>query len=182
MGDNNDQQTVGKFYTAARRFKQVLGSLPDGTKIPGGPYTYGQIGLLAGVLIFGWITRGIWGNGNAIGDFIILLAVAVGATILAGKLPGSRRKATGLIGSIWALIFHPGAGGHYKGRPLKLSVRAQRLQREAIAREKLEAKALAKSAGHEEQPGEDHVHYTNFGSSLNRIAADHGINHSEGND
>lgn len=179
---NEDQQTIGRFYTAARRFKQVLGSLPDGTKIPGGPYTYGQVGILAGVLIVGWITRGIWGSGSVIGDFIILLAVAVGATILAGKLPGSRRKATGIMGSIWALLFHAGPGGHYKGRPLKLSIKAQRLQRKALAREKAEKRALAKPALQAEEPDEEREHHTNFGSSLQRIMADHGILNSEGND
>lgn len=182
MGDSKDQQTVGRFYTAARRFKQVLGSLPDGTKIPGGPYTYGQVGLLVGILFLGWITRGIWGSGGAIGDFVMLLAVAVGATILAGKLPGSRRKATGLIGSIWKLLFHPGAGGFYRGRPMRLSTKAQRVQRESIARVKAEKKVSNLTAPIGEQPVEEQPHYTNFGSSLNRILVDHGIKNSEGND
>ena len=35
--EKQTETEVGRFYTSARFFKQVFGSLPDGTKIPGGP-------------------------------------------------------------------------------------------------------------------------------------------------
>ena len=32
-----------KWYTRARKFPQLIGRTPDGTRIPGGPYTYTQV-------------------------------------------------------------------------------------------------------------------------------------------
>ena len=113
---DDDRFMTGRFYTSARRFKQVLGSLPDGTKIPGGPYTYTQIGVMLGTLVLGWLTRGVWGSGSAIGDLIILIAIAVGAGFVVAKLPTSRRSPLRLLGSTFALLTHPGPGGRWDRR------------------------------------------------------------------
>ena len=143
---NDDRLMTGRFYTSARRFKQVLGSLPDGTKIPGGPYTYTQIGVMVGTLIAGWITRGVWGSGSAVGDLVLLVAIAVGAGFIVGKMPASRRSPLRLLGSIFALLSHPGPGGRWRGRPLKLSRKAQKLQREQKNAAKAAARAAKKKA------------------------------------
>lgn len=132
--EKQTETVVGRFYTSARFFKQVFGSLPDGTKIPGGPYTYTQVGTMLGIIIGGWILRGVWTIGSGIGDIVLLLAVAVGAGYLIAQLPHSRRNPLKLFGSAIALLTHPGPGGRWKGKPLRLSFKAQRIQRQAKKR------------------------------------------------
>lgn len=132
--EKNNPEEFGRFYTSARFFKQVLGSLPDGTKIPGGPYTHTQIGTMLGIIVGGWILRGFWTTGSGFGDIFMLLAVAVGVGYLIAQLPASRRNPLKLVGSAITLLTHPGPGGRWKGKPLRFSVKAQRIQREAKKR------------------------------------------------
>lgn len=176
MEDNQKEPlTTGRFYTSARRIKQVLGSLPDGTKIPGGPYTYTQIGVMIALLVLGWITRGLWGSGSTIGDLIVLLVVSFGAGFVAGKLPQSRRNPIRLLGSAFTLITHPGPGGHWRGRPLRLKLKAQRIQRQAMARDKTKSVAKNGPMIKVDSSSEQEIQQKfepNFGSSLNRVLAD----------
>lgn len=174
--NTDDGQMTGRFYTSARRFKQVLGSLPDGTKIPGGPYTYTQIGVMLATFVLGWLTRGIWGTDSAIGDLIILIAVAFGLGFIISRMPQSRRNPLKLLASTIALFTHPGAGGRWRGRPMKLNTKAQRTQREAQKRAKAEGRAQKKPAEPVKNvPVEAPPAPVAFGSSLNRLAADYGL-------
>lgn len=174
--DPNDGQMTGRFYTSARRFKQVLGSLPDGTKIPGGPYTYTQVGVMLVTVVIGWLTRGLWGSGSTIGDLVILITVAVGLGFIIARLPQSRRNPLRLLGSVIVLWTHPGAGGRWRGRPVKLSAKAQRTQRAVQKRTKAEVRAKQKTAEPVENvPPETPPAVIAFGSSLNRLGADYGL-------
>lgn len=176
----NDHQMIGRFYTSARRFKQVLGSLPDGTKIPGGPYTYSQIGLMVGTVVLGWLTRGVWGTNSAIGDLIILLTVAVGIGFLIGKMPHSRRNPLKILGSILVVLTHPGPGGTWRGRPLKLSMRAQKIQRDTKQAEKAQSEAKNQTPESERRSGpESSAANAGYGSSLNRLLIDNGLLNTE---
>lgn len=176
----NSTQMTGRFYTSARRFKQVLGSLPDGTKIPGGPYTYSQIGIMLAVLAGGWMIRGLWGTSSAIGDIIILLTVAVALGYLVGKLPPSRRNPLKVMGSCLALLTHPGAGGKWRGRGMKLNPKAQKIQRQAkqATREANRERSRRKPTATSTAP-ENFDEPAGYGSSLNRLMADHGLLHTE---
>lgn len=182
---NDDRVMTGRFYTSARRFKQVLGSLPDGTKIPGGPYTYTQIGVMLGTLIAGWLTRGVWGSGSAVGDLIILIVISVGLGFIVAKMPASRRSPLRVLGSIFALLTHPGPGGHWKGQSLKLSRKAQKVQREQKNTAKAAARAEKKGKKAPEEPTPEPssapapVMPAGYGSSLNRLLADHGLLETE---
>lgn len=183
---NNDRVTTGRFFTSARRFKQVLGSLPDGTKIPGGPYTYTQIGVMLGTLATAWITRGVWGSGSAIGDLITSVALAVGVGFLIAKLPGSRRSPLRLLGSSVGLLTHPGPGGRYEGRPLKLSRTAQKIQREQKNAAKSAAKTKKKGTDASGESISDQPQRTSTlpagqGTSLDRLLAKHGLLEDERN-
>ncbi|MGP9587202.1 hypothetical protein ACT3TB_16255 [Micrococcaceae sp. AOP34-BR2-30] len=172
---------IGRFYTSARRFKQVLGSLPDGTKIPGGPYTYAQVGVMIAVLILGWLTRGVWGSGSAVGDLLLIIVIAVGAGFIIAKMPPSRRSPLRVLGSIIALLAHPGPGGRWKGKGLKLSLKAQRIQREQKSVVKTLARAAKKGNESHEKPALEAVSPppelspAGYGSSLNRLLAAHGL-------
>lgn len=157
---------VGRFYTSARFFKQVLGSLPDGTKIPGGPYTYSQMGTMLGVAIVGWMVRDIWSIGSVIADFLVLIVVAVGAGYGIGQMPSSRRNPLRLLGSALALVTHPGPGGRWRGRPLRLTRKAQNIQRET----KKTAKAAAsKEASETPEAPQEPPAELRYGSSLHRL-------------
>lgn len=183
MAENTDQERhiTGHFFTSARRFKQVLGSLPDGTRIPGGPYTYSQVGVALGVVILGWLTRGLWGTASGIGDLLILVIIGIGSAVLIGRLPQGRRSPLRLAGSMFALLTHPGPGGRWKGRPLKLSPTAQRIRR----KQKTAAKKAARTATRTKKKitpppeappqKETPVMPAGYGSSLNRLLADHGL-------
>lgn len=176
--EDKGQRITARFYTSARRFKQVLGSLPDGTKIPGGPYTYTQFGVMFAVLACAWLTRGIWGGESAIRDLILSLIVAYGMGVLVGKLPSSRRGPLQLAGGASTLMSHPGPGGKYQGRPLRLSPKAKRIyqasQKAAKERKKRDRKPAA-SATHE--PVEElepaaakaSLATAGYGSSLHRL-------------
>lgn len=179
-GSSNDHQMIGQFYTSARRFKQVMGSLPDGTPIPGGPYTYVQVGTMVVSIIFGWITRGIWGTDSTIGDLLILVIFSAGISFLLGKLPSSRRSPIKLLASVLVLALHPGPGGNWKGRPLRLSRAAQQTQ---LSVKKSQAKSSKINEAPQDvvdQPLEQApVPSIEFGSSLNRLLRDNGLLNSE---
>jgi hypothetical protein len=170
--EKDSPDTIGRFYTSARFFKQVLGSLPDGTKIPGGPYTYTQISTMLGIVVGGWILRGLWTTGSGFGDILLLLAVAVGAGYLIAQLPQSRRNPLKLFGSAVTLLTHPGPGGRWKGKPLRLSAKAQKIQREA-----------KKNAGNNDPDHNEHdtssttagnTSGLGYGSSLHRLIQTNG--------
>lgn len=82
----SEEREVVKFYTRARKFPHVLGRFPDGTKIPGGPYTLTQVvggGLL---VLIGVRTMGIWSVGSGLTNVGILLLATVGSVKLLGRL------------------------------------------------------------------------------------------------
>ncbi|MFC4372282.1 hypothetical protein [Citricoccus nitrophenolicus] len=108
---------VGRFYSGARNFKQVLGSFPDGSKIPGGPYTFTQFGVLVGSLFIAWITNPLWSI-DLVSDVIIGGGAAFGLALLAGRMPGSRRNPIRVIVGIYGLLVRP-RRGVYRGRPMR---------------------------------------------------------------
>jgi hypothetical protein len=108
---------VGRFFSGARNVKQLLGTFPDGTRIPGGPYTLSQFFVLLAVLIGGWITRPLWSI-DLLSDLIVLGAAAFGLALLAGKLPGGRRNPVRMLTGAYGLLVRP-RSGLYRGRPMK---------------------------------------------------------------
>ena len=80
-----------KWYTRARKFPQLIGRTPDGTRIPRGPYTYPQVpaGVVAAVVLAQ--TTWLWAHGGLILNATIFIGATVGAVFAAGKLtPGMR--------------------------------------------------------------------------------------------
>jgi len=184
MSDSHhqEQRLIGRFYTSARRFQQRIGAWPDGSKIPGGPYTYTQVGVMVGVLILGWSTMGAWGSGSPIGNFLMLVLIAYGAGLLVGRMPKTRRNVLGLAGSGIALLTHPGAGGRYRGRPLRLSRKAQKIQREQkdAVKKRQQRKPETTLAPKQDDLSPEVALPTGYGSSLNRLLAEHGLLETEG--
>lgn len=81
-----------KWYTRARKFPQLIGRTPDGTRIPGGPYTYTQVaaGVVTAVLLAQ--TTWLWAHGSLMLNATIFIGATVGAVIAAGKLPPGMRN------------------------------------------------------------------------------------------
>lgn len=112
---------VGKFYTAARKFKQLIGQLPDGTTIPGGPYTLTQFvpGLII-VVLFG-LKAWIFGFGSMLAFLLqagIIALIVVSSVFMLGKLPPTRRSIFHLISTYPALVTSS-RYGYWAGKPLE---------------------------------------------------------------
>lgn len=113
---------VGKFYTAARKFKQLIGQLPDGSTIPGGPYTLTQfvptliliIPYALKVRIFGWSSMTA-----AILETAAVLALCAISIFVLGQLPPTRRSLFHLIITTPALLIS-NRNGYWQGKPIKL--------------------------------------------------------------
>ncbi|MFI7742942.1 hypothetical protein [Kocuria rhizosphaericola] len=114
-----DYVQTGKFYTAARKFQQLIGVTPTGEAIPGGPYTVTQFVVGIMVLVTGFITRPIWSQGT-IADVLYIAAAAIGITYGVGKLPRSRRSIINLINCCITLMSRPRTG-KYRGRAIPSS-------------------------------------------------------------
>ena len=167
--------TVGRFYTSARKFQQRLGALPDGTKIPGGPYTYTQVGVMVGVVILGWLTRGVWGGSNGLFDLIGLVAVAWGAGWLVAKAPRGKRSVLSLVSSTFALLKHPGAGGRYKGQPIRLTQNAMKIHRQHKKQAKKKTQICSPDDETQRAEPTEPPMPAGYGSSLNRLLQEHGL-------
>lgn len=115
---STDQQVV-RWYTRARRFPQLIGRTPDGTRIPGGPYTITQV-TAAGVLMFlGLKTTSLWARYGLVGNGLLLAGVVYGLVFLLGKIPLGSRSPLALGAGAWRAISAPSAG-RYGGRPVRL--------------------------------------------------------------
>lgn len=118
MSTQNHVQT-GRFYTAARKFQQLIGVTPAGETIPGGPYTVTQFLVGIAVLVVGFLTRPLWSQG-ALTDVLFIAVAAVGATYGVGKMPGSRRSIINLI-NCWITLMSRPRTGTYRGKKMPAS-------------------------------------------------------------
>lgn len=162
MSTANQHQT-GKFYTAARKFQQLIGVTPAGEALPGGPYTVTQfvVGIVCAVL--GFISRPLWTQG-AIADVLIIVALAVGATYVTGRIPGSRRSLINLVNCVMSLLLRP-TTGTYRGKKLPSSyskVPPKRTKKDALAAQVLESEPPVNSA----------ITHVQITSGLDRLTAD----------
>lgn len=109
--DNAQQQEVSRFYTAARRFHKLLGKLPDGTRIPGGPYTIIQGVALIVMLAVTLLTRGhLWTFGSFLIDVPLALVISGGVAYFVGRIPTRNRNLVTVGTSTAHAIASPAAG------------------------------------------------------------------------
>lgn len=115
--DPEDLETV-KYYTRARKFPQLLGRMPDGTKIPGGPYTVQQLIAAIVIIVVGGLTIDTWGVFGVFGNVALLFGTAFGAVFLIGRLPMNGRNPLYALLGLYRVVNAP-ASGKYQGRPVK---------------------------------------------------------------
>lgn len=98
------EREVVKYYTRPRKIQHLVGRLPDGTRLPGGPYTLTQVAGAAGVLFVGAKTIDVWGIFGGLVDIGLLLAAAVAALFLLGRMrTGTRGPVAALMGGYSAI-------------------------------------------------------------------------------
>lgn len=108
-----------KYYTKARKFPQLLGRFPDGTKIPGGPYTVQQLLAGIGIIALGSMTMGIWGFLGGMGDILLLFGVAIFAMFMIGRLPMNGRNPFYAVIGFYKALAAP-RGGRFQGRSVRI--------------------------------------------------------------
>lgn len=100
-------------YTLARKFPETINRLPDGRKIPGGPYTLtGFVTALA--LLFGGLRYAVplinTLSGNSVMGFLTVPAAAVGAGVAVSRLPVEGRNPVQLVSGFAAAAISPRYG------------------------------------------------------------------------
>lgn len=111
----DEKALVGHSYTRARKHPLVIGKLPGGGRIPGGPYTITQIVTMVGVFILLLSLRDLWaffGIGNAI--VMIVFPWGLAWLMRYARMDG-RDPARALLGLIVYGTAPP--GGRLAGRP-----------------------------------------------------------------
>jgi hypothetical protein len=115
-GSPSDEKVlVGHSYTRARKHPLVIGKLPGGGRIPGGPYTITQIVTMVAVFVLLVSTRDLWavfGLGNAL--VIIVAPWGLAWLMRYARLDG-RDPARALLGLVVYGTSPP--GGRLAGRP-----------------------------------------------------------------
>ena len=95
-----------------RRQPTLIGRDAAGKPLPGGPYTYYQLGAVLLVLVGGYNTRSVWGSGlTIISQAIYIAGVAMVAAWLTSRIDFVNNNpawaVTGWVRSVWRAITHP---------------------------------------------------------------------------
>lgn len=86
---------VMRTYTRGLRIPKLIGRLQDGTRLPGGPYTFAQFLTGAGSVVVGYFTLPFWAQvlpslsviSNVVVGHVLLLPIGWGVAWLAGLIP-----------------------------------------------------------------------------------------------
>lgn len=116
--DENHYEVV-KWYTRARRFPQLIGRTPDGTKIPGGPYTFTQVLGAAAFLILAWKALPLWGVFGLVGNAMVMLVATWLLIVGLGRIPINARNPLSLAEGALRALTAP-AAGRVDGREVRI--------------------------------------------------------------
>lgn len=111
---------AARWYTRARRIPILIGRTSEGSKIPGGPYTLGQVIAFFAVVFGLWKTTGVWAVFDGVTNATIFIAIVAGAVYGVGKLPRSGRNPLSWTVDFAALTLRA-PGGKVNGKPLPAS-------------------------------------------------------------
>ncbi|MCI0686152.1 MAG: hypothetical protein L0Y54_02780 [Sporichthyaceae bacterium] len=122
-GSAEPAQVVGHCYTKARRFPLVIGKLPGGGRIPGGPYSLHQIGAMVLAALVLKQTSPLWAHFGPL-NLVVFIAVPYGlAFALRHARVDGRSPIWAAVG--WLSYLSAPRGGRLRGRPLR-PIRTQR--------------------------------------------------------
>lgn len=110
---------VVKWYTRARKFPQLIGKTPDGTRIWGGPYTVTQAVAAGGLAFVLYNTMGLWGQFGFLGNLFVFITAVVVVVKVLGQIPlGSRNPL--LMAAGLSRAFTAPTTGRLGGRPVRI--------------------------------------------------------------
>lgn len=110
---------VARFYTRSRKFPRMVGRLPEGTRIWGGPYTFTQLGLGVAAMLGALLTRSVWSTGSILVDLALILGIGWGVAYLGRYIPMTSLNPIVVLGTALGAFSAPRAGT-YRGRPIAL--------------------------------------------------------------
>ncbi len=123
-----------KWYTRARKFPQLIGRTPDGTRIPGGPYTVTQVlGGIGACFLTSQILK-VWSPGDIVSSAVVLLLISGSVVFFLGKLPPGMRNPLIYLKGVLRLFF--ARGYRLSGRPMP-ELKASRVAVDAVVAETL---------------------------------------------
>lgn len=98
----SEEHEIVRFYRTSK-YPLMMGRLPDGTKIFGGPYTAAQGITGAGMIMLALFTWGMWASFGLIGNLVTLVTVVLVPVHLAGMIRTKNRNpvmiAAGALGA-----------------------------------------------------------------------------------
>lgn len=118
----SDQRTQATRFFKTRVSQELIGRLPNGEKIPGGPYTIPQVAAGFTVGFIGLRTKPLWQTGQWLLDWSLLLGITAGVVILLKHTVSSEPELLRLRLMGWlGLAQHRKASpGTYRGRAYPL--------------------------------------------------------------
>lgn len=109
-----------RFFTRARRIPILVGRLPDGRALPGGPYTLVQVLSGAGAGLVLAKSTPLWAHFGGLLNVVFAGCVVVGVIWGTGKLPSSGRNPFTWVLDAVALYSVPRQGS-MRGRAMRVS-------------------------------------------------------------
>ncbi|NUS17263.1 MAG: hypothetical protein HOY69_38700 [Streptomyces sp.] len=105
----------GRCYTAARRYPLQIGRFAGGGRMPGGPYTLTQVGVMIGGFVLLIATRPVWG-GHGLADFAVVFVVPFAAGWAIHRVQIDHRNPVMAVASLAGVAVAPPTG-RLHGRP-----------------------------------------------------------------
>ncbi|MCO6748869.1 hypothetical protein KQH21_11915 [Streptomyces sp. IpFD-1.1] len=109
---------IGRCYTYARRFPLVMGRLPGGGRLWGGPYTIPQAIVIVTTAILLITTQDVWARFGVLGNVAIAVGLPFGLGLVVRRMRIDGRHPFAVLTSMLGLIGAPSAG-RIGGRPLR---------------------------------------------------------------
>lgn len=112
---------IGRCYTKARRTPVVIGAIRDvsgngrNLRLPFGPYTLTQLGVMVATIVLLVVTRSVWG-GHGWADLAVLLVTPFLASFVMRHLHIDGRNPAAAVLSVAVMLSGP-RRGRLRGRP-----------------------------------------------------------------
>lgn len=109
---------IGRCYTKARRHPLVVGTLPGGGRLWGGPYTIPQLVVAAASFALLLLFRPVWAHFGGVLNVLIAVGVPLGLAFAVRRVSVDGRNPLAVAGSVLSVLGSP-AEGRLGGRPVK---------------------------------------------------------------
>lgn len=108
---------VGRCYTKARRHQVLVGRIPGGGRLWGGPYSVPQLAVMAGAFVVLLLSRGVWAHFGLL-NLALPVAIPYVLGLVVRRLQVDGRSPLAVVGSVGGLLFAPPTG-RIGGRPVR---------------------------------------------------------------